>query len=271
MPLGKAVVMGILNVTPDSFSDGGAYTGVDAALKRAEVLINEGAAILDIGGESTRPKSGRITEQEEIQRVIPIVEAIASRFDIPISVDTTRGTVAHRSLEAGAEIVNDISALRFDEDLAGVVGRAGAGLVLMHSLGDFETMHRQPPVDDILAEETAYFSRAVEIAVEHGIGREQIVLDVGIGFSKSLEQNLELLAKIDKISLSFLEFPLLAGTSRKSFIGRVSGEESPVERLGGSVASAAIAVWNGAKIVRAHEVKETVQALAVVEAIRDQI
>ena len=259
--------MGILNVTPDSFSDGGRFADLDAALRRAEEMISEGAAIIDIGGESTRPGSERVPAAIEIDRVVPIIEAIGSRFDVPISIDTSKAEVAEAAVEAGAEIINDISGLRFDERIADVAARTKAGLVLMHSRGSFETMHSQPPVADILEEVSNDFRRSIAIAEERGVSRDAIVLDIGIGFGKTLEQNLELLGKLDRIADTFKAFPLLVGASRKSFIGKILDGAPPENRLSGSLAAAVIAVLNGAKIIRVHDVRQTVEALRVGVAI----
>ena len=271
IPLDKTLVMGIINVTPDSFSDGGKFFSVDDALRQAEKLITDGADILDIGGESTRPKSARVASDEESARVVPAIEAVVKRFDVPVSIDTSKSEVAENALTAGAEIVNDISGLRFDPQVGEVAARRGAGLILMHSRGTFETMHTMPPVDDILGDVMADFRRAISAASSFGVKDEQIILDVGIGFSKTLEQNLELLAKIGKLVEEFHRFPMLVGTSRKSFIAKVLGDSSPDERLAGSLASISIAVWNGSKIVRVHDIKETVEAIRVVEAIRAEV
>ncbi|MEK7857111.1 MAG: dihydropteroate synthase [Acidobacteriota bacterium] len=269
--LSRPLVMAILNVTPDSFSDGGKFASLDAALKQAEKLINEGADVLDIGGESTRPGSASVSADEETSRVVPVIEAIAKRFDTPISIDTTKSQVALAAVEAGAEIINDISGLRFDEQIAAVASEFQTGLVLMHSRGEFATMHSQPPVADIVSEVTADFRRSTSIALKHGVSQERIALDLGIGFGKTLDQNLELLAKLDKLVLEFEQFPILVGTSRKSFIGKLVNGAPPDERLSGSLASIAIAVWNGAKIVRVHDVKETVDALTIISAIRSRV
>jgi dihydropteroate synthase len=269
--LEKTLVMAILNVTPDSFSDGGRFFSIDEALKQAENLIENGADILDIGGESTRPNSVRISIEEEIRRVVPIIEAISKRFDVPISIDTSKTQVAEKAVEAGAEIINDISGLRFDEKIAEVAAKRQTGLVLMHLRGTFETMHKQKPVEDILSEVSNGFRWSIEKAQGYKVKNNQIALDIGIGFSKTFEQNLELIAKLDKLICEFSDFPILVGTSRKSFIGKILGDIPTDQRLSGSLASAAIAVWNGAKIVRVHDVKETVEALKVVEAIKRQI
>jgi len=260
--------MGILNVTPDSFSDGGMFDSVAPALEHARQMIEEGADILDIGGESTRPGSVRVSVGEEIARVVPVIKAVTENLDIPLSIDTSKSEVAEAAVEAGAEIVNDISGLRFDEEIASVASRHRAGLILMHSRGDFETIHSQPPVEDILNEVSVDFERSVAVANRAGVASEQIVLDVGIGFGKTPEQNLELIAKLDKLVSEFERFPILVGTSRKSFIGKLLGDASPNERLAGSIATVAVAIWNGAMIVRVHDVKETVQTVRIVEALR---
>lgn len=266
----KTLVMAILNVTPDSFSDGGKFFSVEQALRQAESLIENGADILDIGGESTRPKSERVSVEEEIGRVVPVIEAVTKRFDIPISVDTSKSKVAEVAVNSGAEIINDVSGLRFDEQIAEIAAKSSAGLILMHLRGDFETMHRQAPVENILAEVTAGFRLSIEKAESYNVKRENIALDVGIGFSKTSEQNLELIAKLDKLVKEFPQFPMLVGASRKSFIGRILGGVPASERLQGSVASAVIAVWNGANIIRIHDVRETIEALKVVEAIKSE-
>ena len=267
IPFDRPLVMAILNVTPDSFSDGGAYLSVDKALTQAEKMIGDGADIIDVGGESTRPGSRPVDDDEEIRRVVPVITAISKRFDTPISIDTTKPKVAERSVEGGAEIINDISGLRFDERIAEIAASSNAGLVLMHSRGTFETLHTQPTVEDIFAEVAEDFQRAISTANSHGVKNEQIALDIGIGFGKTYGQNLELLAKLDKLAEEFLEYPMLVGASRKSFIGKILGDSPPSERLGGSIAAAVIAVMNGAKIVRVHDVKETVTAIKVAAAI----
>ena len=257
------LVMGILNVTPDSFSDGGRYRDLDAALGHAEQMIAEGADIIDIGGESTRPGSLPVAADVEMGRVVPVIEAIVKSFDIPISVDTTKAAVAAEAIDAGAEIINDISGLRFDRMIAGVAAESGAGLILMHSRGTFGTLHSQPPVDDILDEVSRDFQRAIDAAREHGVEDAQIALDPGIGFGKTREQNLELIENLDKLAGEFAAYPFTVGTSRKSFLTSIVGDVPPAERLEGSLVTAMIAVRNGAKIVRVHDVKETVAALRV--------
>lgn len=269
IPLKSPVVMGILNVTPDSFSDGGRFASIDAALKRAEQMIAEGAGILDVGGESTRPGCSRVSSGEEISRVVPIIKAMTDRFDTPVSIDTSKSEVAAASVEVGAELINDISGLRWEPSIAAIAAASGAGLILMHSRGSFETMHSQPPVDDIVAEVRSGLALSIQAAREAGVIDRQIALDIGIGFGKTFEQNLELLAKLDRITDEFESYPVLVGTSRKSFIGKILDNAPPSERLGGSLASAIIAVMRGARLLRVHDVKETVAALRVWERVEN--
>ncbi len=265
----RPLVMGILNITPDSFSDGGRFAAADDAFRQAEQMISEGADIIDIGGESTRPGSSRVPPDEEAARVIPVIEAAAARFDVPISIDTTKSEVAAAALAAGAEIVNDISGLRFDPKIAGCVAETGAGLVLMHSRGNFENMHSQPPVTDIFEEVRSDLARSIAGAEYVGVSRDCIALDIGIGFGKTLDQNLQLLSGLDRLAGHFREFPILVGVSRKSFLGRILNNASAGERLAGSVAAAALAVWNGASIIRAHDVRATADAILTASVIRD--
>lgn len=268
MTFEKTLVMAILNVTPDSFSDGGSFFSIDEALKQAEKLIIEGADIIDVGGESTRPKSKRVSAEEEIRRTVPVVEAITKRFEIPISIDTSKREVAEKAVEAGAEIINDVSGLRFDEGIAEVAAKNKTALVLMHLRGEFETMHEQEPVADILAEVSGGFRRSIEKAKSFGVDEDRIALDIGLGFSKTFEQNLELIAKLDKLVEKFPGFPMLVGASRKSFIGKIL-DGAPVDRrLEGTLAANAIAVWNGANIVRVHDVAGTVEALKIIDSIK---
>lgn len=262
----RPLVMGILNVTPDSFSDGGRYSDGDLAIKRVEEMIDEGVNIIDVGGESTRPNSLAVDAKDEIARTAPIINEITRRFDTPISIDTTKTSVARAAIDAGAEIINDISGLRWEPELASLAGVTNAGLILMHSRGDFATMHLQPPVEDILAEAIASLTKSLSEAKSRGVDDSQLVLDIGLGFGKTAEQNLELIAKLDKF-IDKLRYPTLVGASRKSFIGRLLNDAPPSERLGGSIAVAVLAVSNGAKILRVHDVKETVSAIKVATAI----
>ena len=274
LPFGeRTLVMGILNLTPDSFSDGNQFSSLDRGLSHAEQMIAEGADIIDVGGESTRPGAVPVLAEEEIQRVVPVIEALASRTKTPISIDTTKSTVARAALNAGATIVNDISALRFDYRVADEVAKAGAGLVLMHSRGTPVTMHKLPPVADIMKEVINSLNSSITMAERRGVKRESIAIDPGIGFGKSQEQNLELIAKLDQLAAAFPGLPVLIGTSRKSFIGRIlaneNGEPAPVdERLQGSLATATAAVSSGAHIVRTHDVRATREAVRVLDSIR---
>jgi dihydropteroate synthase len=273
----KTLVMGILNMTPDSFSDGGKFASVDEALKKVERMIAEGMDILDVGGESTRPGqergarvSPRVSGAEEKARVIPIIEAVAKKFDIPISIDSSKAEVAEAAVGSGAEIINDISGLRFDGRVAEVAAREKTGLILMHLRGTFETMHQQEPVNDIIQEVKKGLKWSIEKARESAVEDRRIALDVGLGFSKTFGQNLELIAKLEQICGEFPDFPVMLGSSRKSFIGKILGDTPVTKRLYGSLGSAALAAWNGAAIVRAHDIRETVETLRVVEAIKKQ-
>ena len=269
LPIGeRTLIMGILNVTPDSFSDGGQFLNLDKALAHAEQMIAEGADIVDVGGESTRPGGEPVSIDEEIERVVPVIKALTQRTDTPISVDTTKSEVARAALDAGAAIVNDISALRFDFYIADAVARAGAGLVLMHSRGTPATMHRLPPVADIMEEVTSSLRASVHMAERRGVKRESIVIDPGIGFGKTQQQNLELIAKLDQLIAAFPDYPLLIGTSRKSFIGRILGDAPTEERLHGTMATITTAILRGAHIVRVHDVNAAVQTIRVSDAIR---
>ena len=202
---------------------------------------------------------------------MPVIEEVSRRFNIPVSVDTTKSEVASAAVEAGAEIINDISGLRFDNSIADVAARHGTGLVLMHSRGTFETMHKQEPATDIFTEISADFHRGTSLAISRGVRPENIVLDIGIGFGKTLEQNLEIIAKLGKVIHEFPQYPMLAGTSRKSFIGKTLSGEPSNDRVSGSLATVAIAIWNGAKILRVHDLKETIAAVRVAEAIKATI
>ena len=245
--------MGILNVTPDSFSDGSLHFGFDKAVARGRAMEDEGADILDVGGESTRPGSVVVSEAEEIRRVVPVIEALAPRLTIPISVDTYRMAVAKRSFEAGAQIVNDISGLRFEPHLAGVVRRAGAGIVLMHSRGQRETLHQRPPLRNPVRAVFRALERSLGRAARARIAASTIAVDPGIGFGKDADGNLKILKSLEVFSK--LNSPLLVGTSRKSFIWSALGESGDA-RIWGTAATVAVAIRNGAHIVRVHDVSE---------------
>lgn len=274
LPIGeRTLVMGILNVTPDSFSDGGEFFALDKAIAHAEQMVAEGADIIDVGGESTRPGGAAIVSAaEELERVVPVIEELTKRFDAPISIDTTKAIVARAALDAGAAIVNDISALRFEPEIADEVAKSGAGLVLMHSRGTPGALHGLEPVADIIQEVTSSLRSSIEIADGRCVQRESIVIDPGIGFGKSQEQNLELVAKLDQLVAAFPDFPLLIGTSRKSFLGRILADENGTpapseERLHASLATMTAAILKGAHIVRVHDVKAAMEAVRVTDAI----
>ena len=259
----RTLVMGVVNVTPDSFSDGGRYAAPGAAIDHGRALLGEGADLLDLGGESTRPGSQPVPAVEQWRRIGPVVEALA-RDGVPLSVDTASAEVAERALAAGARIVNDISALG-DPAMARVVAAAGAGLVLMHMRGTPADMQRDPRYADAPAEVAAFLAGRLEIAGRAGIARESIVLDPGVGFGKAARHSLEVLARL--AALTSLDRPVLVGVSRKSFIGQIL--DLPVDqRLEGSLAAAAIAVFQGARIVRVHDVAATVRAMRVADALR---
>jgi len=265
--------MGILNVTPDSFSDGGQFLSLENAIDHGKRMRDEGADLIDVGGESTRPaSSGPVSAEEEIDRVVPVISALAKALDVPISIDTTKSEVARAALDAGAGIVNDVSALRFDFYIADAVARAGAGLIMMHSRGTPATMHRLPPVADIMHEVTTSLSASIKMAERRGVKRESIAIDPGIGFGKSQEQNVELIDKLDLLKAAFSDLPILIGTSRKSFIGRILADEAgdpapPDRRMYGSMASIAAAVMKGANIIRVHDVRAAIETVKVIDAI----
>jgi len=261
------LVMGILNVTPDSFSDGNQFLQSEKAIEHAHQLVAEGADLIDIGGESTRPGATPVEFDDEIRRVVPVIERLAKQLSVPISVDTTKPVVAAAALNSGAAIVNDVSALRFDFHVADVAAKAGAGLILMHSRGGPATMHGLPPVPDIVGEVITSLRESISIAEKRQVKRASIVVDPGIGFGKTQEQNLELIAQLRQISEAFVDYPLMIGTSRKSFIGRVFDGAPVTERLHGTMASVAVAVLNGADIVRVHDVKAAVETVRNVNAI----
>lgn len=269
LPVGeRTLVMGVLNMTPDSFSDGGQFFDVEMAARRAAEMIAEGADIIDVGGESTRPGGAGVTADEELRRIIPIIERLAKSQTVPISVDTTKAVVARAALEAGAEIINDISALRFDFHIADEVAKACAGLVLMHSRGTPGTLHRLPPSPDIFNEIYVSLRRSLNMAERRGIPRESIALDPGIGFGKTLEQNVLLIAKLNEFAQHFADFPVLIGTSRKSFIGRLLDDAPADARLHGTMATVTAAVLSGAHIVRVHDVRAAVETVRVADAIK---
>jgi dihydropteroate synthase len=264
LALDLPVVMGILNLTPDSFSDGGDLAGPEAALRRGEAMVREGAAILDVGGESTRPGAAEISEEEELRRVLPTLELLVRELDVPVSVDTRKAGVARRALGAGAAAVNDVSGLRHDPALAGAVARAGAGLVVMHMRGTPADMRERVDYRDLLREVGDELMEGVARARAAGIPDEAVVLDPGLGFAKTPDQSFRLIRDLDR--LAALGFPLLVGPSRKSFLGEIL-PVPPRDRVTGSAVACALAWERGARLFRVHDVREAVDALAVARAV----
>lgn len=261
----RALVMGILNVTPDSFSDGGLYYERDAAVARAEEMAGEGADIIDVGGESTRPGAEPVPEEEQVRRVVPVIEAIARRLETPISIDTSRAAVARRALDAGAQIINDVTALRDDPMMAPLAAERGAPVVLMHMKGTPRTMQIDPTYEDVVREVVSFLHERIEAAVSQGVRREQIVVDPGFGFGKTLEHNLELLRRLDE--LASLGAPILVGTSRKSMLGQILSV-GPRDRVFGMAATVAVALERGVEMVRVHDVRAAVHVAKVIAAIQ---
>jgi dihydropteroate synthase len=257
-------IMGIVNVTPDSFSDGGAFEDPVAAIAHARRLVSEGAAIVDVGGESTRPRAAPVSEDEELRRVLPVVEGIAG-LGLPaqISIDTMKLAVARAALDAGASYVNDVSAFRHAPELAALVAERGADCCLMHMLGEPRTMQDDPRYDDVVSDVKAFLEARMAFATAEGVAEERIQLDPGIGFGKTLEQNLELLRRLDE--LGALGRPIVVGTSRKSFLGRLTGRDV-TERLAGTLATNVLALERGASVFRVHDVAASADALAVAAA-----
>jgi dihydropteroate synthase len=264
VPLDRAVLMGVLNVTPDSFSDGGLWLDPEAAIPHAIRMVSEGAGIIDVGGESTRPGAAPVPEDEEISRVLPVVEALASQIGVPISIDTRKPAVAEAALEAGAAIVNDTSGEDFDPAMDEVVARAGAGLVVMHSRGTPATMRTLTEYEDVVRQTTAFLTERAEQAADAGVETGAIALDPGIGFAKTREQSLELLAGLGE--LVGTGWPVVVGTSRKSFIGTTLGVPED-QRLEGTAATVAWAVVQGAHVVRVHDVEAMARVVRMTEAI----
>jgi dihydropteroate synthase len=261
------VLFGILNVTPDSFSDGGEFLDPEAAVARAAAMLDEGARVVDVGAESTRPGSDHVSPEEELRRVLPVVRGVlAARPGAIVSVDTYRAATAAAALEAGALIVNDVTALRGDPGMVDVVAEAGCPVVLMHMLNKPKTMQRDPRYGDVVREVRDFLARRAEYAISVGVEAESVVLDPGIGFGKTLEHNLKLLNNLDV--LVELGFPMLVGASRKSFLGRITGSEKTRDRLFGTVATSVVAYERGATLFRVHDVRANREALEVASAIR---
>mgnify|MGYP003913994423 CR=1 FL=1 len=258
------VVMGVLNTTPDSFSDGGRFLDTDTATKHGLRLADEGAEIIDIGGESTRPGSEPVSVKEELRRVVPVIERLTKRCGAVISIDTQKPTVARAALDAGASIVNDIAANRQSTEMWRVVAEARAGYICMHMQGTPQTMQAEPHYDDVLLEVGDFFRERLAVMADHGVSSEQVALDPGIGFGKTLNHNIKLLSRLNRFRIT--QRPLLVGVSRKSFIGKLLGTPTN-DRLPASLACAAWAAAEGAHIVRVHDVAETVQAVRMAEAL----
>ncbi len=262
----KTYIMGILNVTPDSFSDSGRYFRRSAAVKRALRLIEDGADIIDIGGESTRPGSEPVPVAKELRRVLPVIEALSKESKIPISIDTYKSEVAKRSLDAGAAMVNDISGLRADPGMATVVSRYKVPVIIMHIKGAPRNMQKNPVYRALIPEIMDYLKGSINIAIKSGIKEDKIVIDPGIGFGKTFEHNLEIIHNLHEFTM--LEKPLLIGPSRKAFIGKILGGVPPEDRLEGTAAAIAISIMNGANIIRVHDVREMVRVAKVADAVK---
>jgi len=262
----KTYVMGILNVTPDSFSDGGQYFDKSAAIKRAIQMVEDGADIIDIGGESTRPGSQPLAIEEELRRTLPVIEALTKEIRIPISIDTYKSEVAKRALDAGAAMVNDISGLRFDPEMPRVVSAYKVPVVIMHIKGTPKNMQTNPVYEALLPEIMDYLRDSIRSAKKSEIADDMIIIDPGIGFGKTFEHNLEIIHNL--YNLTLLEKPVLVGLSRKAFIGKILGDVPAGERLEGTAAAIAISIINGANIIRVHDVKEMVKVAKVANAVK---
>ncbi|MBM4322043.1 MAG: dihydropteroate synthase [Deltaproteobacteria bacterium] len=261
----RTLLMGVLNITPDSFSDGGLFFDKDKAIAHGLKMVQEGADIIDIGGESTRPGSKPLGLEEELRRVLPVIDVLSRESDVPVSIDTYKSEVASRAIEAGAEIINDISGLRFDPELASVAAKTHTPIILMHIRGTPETMQRDVHYDSLFSEIIAYLKESIRRAESAGVDPEQIVVDPGIGFGKTLEDNLNIIKHLPEFRI--LGKPILLGTSRKTFIGKIL-DAGPDQRLEGTISSIAIGVLNGAHIIRSHDVLQAKRAIAVADAIR---
>ena len=258
--------MGILNITPDSFTDGGLFFSRDSAIEHGLRMVEEGADIIDVGGESTRPGSEPVEYEEEVRRIIPVIDALAKRAKVPISVDTYKADVAKRALDVGASIINDISGLRFDPEMPKVAAQYRVPVVLMHIKGTPKNMQVNPEYEALIPEIVDSLRASIRLAIDSGVREEMIIVDPGIGFGKTFEHNLEILRNLHEFTL--LEKPLLVGPSRKAFIGKILGNASSSERREGTAAAVAISIMNGANIVRVHEVKEMGRVARVADAIK---
>ena len=262
----KTYLMGILNVTPDSFSDGGEFNNIESALKQSKYIINNGADIIDIGGQSTRPGSEQISVETEINRVIPVIKAIRKNYTIPISIDTTRAIVAEQAIEAGANIINDISGGTFDNKMFSTAAKLEVPIILMHIRGTPKTMQQMTNYQDLIAEIIRFFKTQINQAVNAGVSRDNIIIDPGIGFAKNAPQNIELLKRLAEFKT--LELPILVGASRKSFIGHILNKTDPKERVWGTAAACCSAIAGGANILRVHDVAEMYDVIRIADALR---
>ncbi|MEW6214501.1 MAG: dihydropteroate synthase [Nitrospirota bacterium] len=262
----KTYIMGILNVTPDSFSDGGLHFDKSAAIERAYRMVEEGADIIDIGGESTRPGSEPVTVEEELRRTIPVIKVLARKIEIPISIDTYKSEIAKRALDTGASMVNDISGLRFDSKMPEIVSEYKVPVVIMHIKGKPKDMQQNPVYEALIPEIMDYLRVSIRLAMRTGISENKIIIDPGIGFGKTFDQNLEIINNLREFT--FLEKPILIGPSRKAFIGKILGDVPVTERLEGTAAAVAVSIMNGANIIRVHDVREMVRVTKVVDAIK---
>lgn len=261
----KTYLMGVLNITPDSFSDGGDYNNLDAACDRAWALVKGGADILDIGGQSTRPGAKEISVEAELNRVIPVVQAIRKSLNVPISVDTTRAIVAQQAIKVGADIVNDISGGTFDAEMLSTVAKLEVPIILMHIRGTPETMQQLTDYEDLIGEIIGVLKERIAAAEKAGIARSRLLIDPGIGFGKTYEQNLELLRHLDRFQA--LDLPILVGTSRKSFIGKILNQDDPKQRVWGTAATCCAAIAQGADLLRVHDLPEMWEVSQVADAI----
>jgi dihydropteroate synthase len=260
----RTLVMGVINVTPDSFSDGGLFREPAEAIEHGLLMAEQGVDIIDVGGESSRPGADAVSPDEELRRVIPVIEGLASRLEIPISVDTYKAQVAEQAIEAGAQIINDISGLRFDPRMPAVAARFDTPLVIMHIKGNPKTMQQAPQYTDVISEIIAELHAGIERAEQHGVDPHQVIVDPGIGFGKRVEDNLSILNRLDELAV--LDRPILIGTSRKSFIGSVLNQAAD-QRMVGTLATVAVSVLKGAHIVRVHDVPAIRETTALVDAI----
>jgi dihydropteroate synthase len=264
----KTYIMGILNVTPDSFSDGGVHFDKSAAIESALRMIEDGADIIDIGGESTRPGSDPVPLEEELRRVIPVIDALSARVSAPISIDTYKAEVARNALSAGAAVINDISGLRFDPEMPEVVAEHKVPVIIMHIKGTPRDMQVNPVYDALIPEILDYLRESMELAEKSGVKRDMIIIDPGIGFGKTFDHNLEIINNLNEFTV--LGNPVLIGPSRKAFIGKILGDAPSGERIEGTAAAVAVSIMRGANIVRVHDVKEMAKVAKVVDAIKRQ-